>query len=470
MAIIEKYIKDIYFIVSYLFLYYAVAGYVLIYLISCCIYELIYTVDKKQCLKTIIYFLFGILVPFIAWRWIFIITLRNAYLYLLPTGIIYKIPFVNILLIAFIPLLLIIFKFLKVDPSSGDRPLSKAGFIQKGIIPLLLLTVITFLASYYSINKKARLTLRIDRFAQEEKWSEIITISKRNPNTSQINAAYTNLALYHTGILPYRIFDFPQVHGEYGLFLKWRQTKEILMPGSDIYFSLGFNNEAYRWAFEALVGKGTSHRTLKRLILTSIIEKDYKVAEKYITVLGEMLFFRDWAQNFKPYLNNDSLVNSDNFFKQKTDLLTYIDAFVETENNDINLLMLLHTNPQNKMAFEYLLSYYLLEKDVIQFAKNIDHIRNFDYPQFPRLYEEAFLIYKTHPEAEEIDLGKYKISWETMMRFNTYAQTYSKYKSNKSMAAKVLKPQFGNTYWYYFHFTDAFRNEKTNNILIHNYE
>ena len=57
------------------------------------------------------------------------------------------------------------------------------------------------------------------------------------------------------------------------------------------------------------------------------------------------------------------------------------------------LRALLESNRHNRMAFEYLMAWYLLHRQLGGVVKWVERLGDFDYSEVPRLYQEALLIY-----------------------------------------------------------------------------
>nr|WP_250714289.1 DUF6057 family protein [Bacteroides fragilis] len=71
--------------------------------------------------------------------------------------------------------------------------------------------------------------------------------------TNQLISYFHNLALYHTGKLPYHLFDYPQKLGVKSLYFPWNSDSRESEYGHFIYEDLGYINEAQRWEFESMV-------------------------------------------------------------------------------------------------------------------------------------------------------------------------------------------------------------------------
>jgi len=76
------------------------------------------------------------------------------------------------------------------------------------------------------------------------------------------------------------------------------------MMMSDLYFQMGFTTMAQRAAFEVMESTSNynkSARELTRLVETNLIIGEYQVALKYISLLEDTLFYRNWALRMKAY-------------------------------------------------------------------------------------------------------------------------------------------------------------------------
>lgn len=446
--------------IAFILLYLVAAAFSFVFLLSCVIYELSKVKKKNDLFSPAVYILLAMLIPLLSWLWVFPISFNDALLYHLPLDTSVALPLANIAITIFLPLLIVI-SLIRLP-----RKFSTSNSIVKISIPLLLFALLSIYVFKNTITKDQRVSYLIDKMAEEGDWTGMLQFSAMNPTVSDINAAYTNLALFHTGNLPWDMFRFVQLHNENGLIPKWRNSSDILLPGSQIYFDLGLSNGAYRWAFESLVVEGPTYRALKTLILTSLINKDYLIAEKYLSILEKTLFYEKWAKKYKRFLFNDSVLGNDPVLGVKQKQLSSDNSFITIINNGPNLKLLLRSNPANRMAFEYLMAHYLLKKDLEGFAGQLDKISNFEYSALPKSYEEALLVYRILNDTANINLGGLEISENTMRRFEAYSEAFPKYRTNREMGAKALRAQFGDTYWYYHHYVDLLSSKERNSQKI----
>jgi len=104
------------------------------------------------------------------------------------------------------------------------------------------------------------------------------------------------------------------------------------------------------------------------------------------------------------------------------------------------------------MAFEYLMAWYMLTKQLDKFAQNLDRLDDFDYPDIPRHYQEAILIYEVFTN-KKIDLKGRQISNRTLQRARIFGNIVNRFSSsNRMQAARATAGDFGDTYFFYFNF------------------
>ena len=112
-------------------------------------------------------------------------------------------------------------------------------------------------------------------------------------------------------------------------------------------------------------------------------------------------------------------------------------------------------NPNNRMAFEYLMAHYLSTRQLDKVALHMNKLGNFDYPTTPRLYEEALLLGPIVNPGSPVNLGARQISFETAQRFQAFSAATSRFGDDKRAAQQAVEREFGDTYWFYYLFGDV---------------
>jgi hypothetical protein len=224
-------------------------------------------------------------------------------------------------------------------------------------------------------------------------------------------------------------------------------ASEYSFIASDFYFNLGFITEARHWAYETLVFYPYSLRAMQNLVKIHLVTGEYEAAERTLNTLKKGLTGRGFVRKYMPYVKDTSLVSSNAELMEKRSFIP-----VEKELNttiDGRFRELLDANDSNKVAYEYIMLYYLanaqLEKFEVLFN---DASRYFD--KTPDIYEEALLMHsarsgKTLPP-------NVMISRETQNRYNNFMKELEKYQGKTRLARNVLYAEYGKTYLYFLKF------------------
>lgn len=326
---------------------------------------------------------------------------------------------------------------------------------RKTIILLQFIAIFTYTACIFyiflnSYNMGERIMLMAEKSVKERNWENTLTQTEKYINsgrTNQLISYFHNLALYHTGKLPYHLFDYPQKVGVKSLYFPWNSDSRESEYGHFIYEDLGYINEAQRWEFESMVVWGETAPHLINLARYNIANKRPKVAQRFINLLKQSLFYKKETEALEKWLPTGNVPGL-KVSPGKTSNTPI--RFANVINIGPELQYLCEQDSTNRMAFEYLMGNLLLSNNVIRFVNNLKFIHNFDYPQMPPAYEEALYIYKLGVGEETFSKSGFTVSEQTEKRFQQY---YGLYK-NREM--QRLKSEFGNTYWYYLNFISPY--------------
>jgi len=429
-------------------LYIVTGGYSLLAVLLYIIHEIIFRRNAYRLGIAAGYIIISLVIPYLAWQYIYFINLNDAWLYPVPFHIKAILKYDLYLLLVYFPFVLVIIgSWLKISKKAELSFGWNWKTIVAGTVALIAL------ASWFkkqAYDYKTELILGIDNSVQNARWEQALKLSDKYPGINRLVTYYTNLALYKSGQLADRMFHYNQIGGQ-GLRLKWEHNNTTPFFGGEIYYHLAYNNEAYRWAFEALETNGLNPRSLKRLVITSLVNSDYVIAQKYLNVLDQTLFYRNWAEHYRKYLNEEKLLKQNTEISEKRNFAVHSDFWADSENFEVQLSMLLNNHPNNRMAFEYYMAYLLLEKNINSFVANLYQIKNLEYTKIPVHYEEAMLVYMSYTRNDVIPQG-YSISATTRQRYNYYVTSYTQYKNNPKITGQTLYKEFGNTYWFYLHF------------------
>lgn len=283
--------------------------------------------------------------------------------------------------------------------------------LQQSKVVMALAYVLVIVASWFGIKASFDAMtydlIDYDFLVRTEQWDKIIEKAEKKPATTPLSVSCVNLALSQKGQLADRLFEFYQNGGE-GLFPTF--TRDMISPVStaEIFFRLGMVNDAERYMFEAqeaIPNYRKSARLTRRIIECEIINGNYKVAAKLLRRLQKTLFYSNWANQTMALLGNEKAINQHPIYgklrkyrEKKQDFL-----FSDQEMDQMLGLLFLNDN-HNKMAYEYLVCYELLQRDMEKFMQYYPLGRFVDYDHIPRSFQEILIgnWMKTHSDPRTI--------------------------------------------------------------------
>lgn len=311
------------------------------------------------------------------------------------------------------PLPFVVMVWAVVIPFLGMIPCHRKSLqkLQQSKVVIVLSYVLVIVASWFGIKASFdEMTYELidyDFLVRTEQWDKIIEKAEKKPATTPLSVSCVNLALSQKGVLADRLFEFYQNGGE-GLFPTF--TRDMISPVStaEIFFRLGMVNDAERYMFEAqeaIPNYRKSARLTRRIIECEIINGNYQVAAKLLRRLQKTLFYSNWANQMMALLGNEKAINRHPIYgklrkyrEKKQDFL-----FSDREMDQMLGLLFLNDN-HNKMAYEYLMCYELLQRDMEKFMQYYPLGRFVGYDHIPRTFQEILIgnWMKTHSNPRTI--------------------------------------------------------------------
>jgi hypothetical protein len=316
-----------------------------------------------------------------------------------------------------------------------------------------LLIVIAGGAVLLSRNENLRTRFKVDFYAYHKMWPELLTSAKHNPYDPFIAQA-VNRALYHSGRLGYDMFSWPQ-HQDY-LFLSDEKYKWMYWQIFDVFLDIGVINLAENALAECLEGLGSRPMVLQRLALINMVKGNSGSARIYLGALSKTLFHCRWANDYLDRLKTDPNLSNDQYIQQLRSVSLDRDCPSYDLANETTLFWLLEKNSKNRMAFEYLMAYYMLNKYLGKLVENIDRIHDLGYRELPAHYEEAILIH-AYGTGKSIDLSGYSASPQKHRQIQEFTGILGRYGGDKKAAYTELSKKYHDTYFFYYIYTPSNR-------------
>jgi hypothetical protein len=169
-------------------------------------------------------------------------------------------------------------------------------------------------------------------------------------------------------------------------------------------------------------------------------------ARIYLGALAKTLFDSRWAKDRLARLEADPNLAGDREIQDLRSRCLKKDATGLFYAREEILAALAGQDNRNRMAFEYLMAWYLQTRQMNKFIQNIGRLSEFGYAATPPLYQEALAIY-AYPRGKAAD---YAISPEVRARFEDFSRIFNAFKRDKAAAMNDLAAKYRNNYFFYY--------------------
>jgi len=421
----------------------------IIFALTVAVYELLI---RKSLRDSLILLLTGLLLPYVLNAQIF----EPRPLTLIPLYILFVLPVVLI----FAGFLRGAFR--KTESGfAGSVRLKVTGFVVGNLI--VICTTAGLCLGYH--DKIMQAVFRTDYYAAEKKWEQLIDYVNGYIASSDHNflvcvghnyvMTSANFALCNLNRMGYDLFLYPQTVRTLFLSIK---TRFAYSRRADIYMDMGLLNMAEHQLLEALEVVGERPAIYQRLALIYMAKNNLPNAAVYLNRLNKLFFYKEWANSYLNRIEKDPMLNNSTDIRYLRSMMlkdsankAYASFFLE-DNPTLSeemIVKLLKKKPTNRMAFEYLLSFYMLANNLQKFIDTFDeYIENYNYKTLPPLWQQAIVTYYSNRADRDRKIKKYPISREQFIFYQNYMTIFSKY-NKREPAVWELAKDFGKTYYFY---------------------
>ena len=238
-------------------------------------------------------------------------------------------------------------------------------------------------------------------------------------------------------------------------------VRMMQVGGKMLYYNYGRFNFCYRWCLEDGVEFGWKTEYLKYMAKTSILQGEYKPAEKYLKTLSKTLFHKKWAAKYLAYLDDYKLVASDKEFSSILPLYKYVDQ-LDGDNSLLEIYLLnyfAHSfNEEATPLFDEIgMMCALTLKDIPTFWQNFfRYAKSHRKDRMPSHYQEAALLFG-NLEPGKVDISNMPFDKTVEMKFRSFME-YARQNAigdnverNPEVKQRFYE-RFGDTYYYFYFF------------------
>lgn len=332
------------------------------------------------------------------------------------------------------------------------QKMARLAYIWKWAAGILFISGGTILLVQKFYDDSIRLILQVNRYVKEDRWTDVLKSVQHYPYSFSLLSWQTNLALSQTDKLLDEMFAYPQGKGTAGLLVN--QTGGVIWPeeASNICWKLGLVNESLHWAHEAIELKGPTPSLLKRLGMAYMVKGESAAANHFFLNLKNVPFYGNTGETLIHLNENPAKLAKDSTCRYIQSCMPIEDVVSLGRTSSRELDLLLKQNPKNKMAFEYMIAYHLLNGNLKEIAKHLSDFNALAYFQLPRHVQEALILLAALTQKFDQNQLKKIVHPLNYQHFIEYQQILLKHKGNKNEARQDLQTKFGDTYWYYLMF------------------
>ena len=299
--------------------------------------------------------------------------------------------------------------------------------------------------------------MRINRQLEEYRWTDVLAeIDHAGTEQTQQMVLAKNMALLQLGQLPELTFCFPN-EGSHpsthdSLHVHMAQT---IAPLAYLYH--GLTNDAIHWCMENSVEYGFSVSDLRILSLSAIISGQSQLAAKYLSMLGLTWFQQPFVRRYYPLTKHPEWINDypelqimKQLHNDTSERIMSDDGHPEYRIYKIFSNQLGHDSQEGTTLG---VLYSMMRKAPTQFWFHLDEYCD-RQSQVPGSFQEAALLFATVSVLPS-DRPNFTVDNEVTRDFFLFQQAYNNLCTQQLTTQQIgeqLKPQFGNTYWWYYHF------------------
>lgn len=422
--------------------YYLSGAYLFFFLGIYVIHNLVFENGKFRFTFSILAIIISLLTFLVFHKKLFLQPVEQYFLYPLPLIDVKNHKILLLILTGFLPAFPLLLKL-----STRVKPIKNSERIS--YLTVAGIFAVTIFLPMQLYNPQTFRVLKLEHLVSEKKYNEAIRFHEKYPSQNLIGQYLYNISLSETGQLCERLFYGSQDFTVNALILPW--SNEHLPWGARFFYSVGLVNEAHRWAYEEMVVYGKRPQNIELLLKANIINGNYERAKKYNNILKATLNYKNLAKGYENILEDTTQISQYPGLISMRNISPKNNFFIQVNNPQNNIPLLLQSNPNNKKAFEYEMAWLLLSKDVETIVTNLGTLKELGYSHIPQHLEEAVLIYYNGTRKMPA-LGGLSIRQETISNFEQYVTAFKNSRNNLALAKQNLGKDFGNTFMYYFHF------------------
>lgn len=296
-------------------------------------------------------------------------------------------------------------------------------------------------------------------------WEDALyTIRQIQGTLTRQLIVFKNIALFNTGNIGYCMYDYDNK----GMTPTPSDSLIVHMANTAspiIYLHHGMTNYAYHYCMEIQVEYGFNITELKVMALSSIINGEKKLAQKYLNILSRTIFHKKWAEHYLPLARNMKEIGKYPELAKINELHSYMSNNIDSdegvcENYIINYFSDTYTNA-SKYLQEMCLAYSVISNNIQKFWRQyILYLQLHKGEKIPDLYQQAAYFYLDMVPTSSPDPKAYNMQFDQKIidrynQFDQISQSLLKNGFSKESIARQTEAEFGDTFWWTYYFNNG---------------
>ena len=335
--------------------------------------------------------------------------------------------------------------------------LKKAGRIT---VTVLVAVTLLLVAGGSNWDRGFHTVLGMEKAVSRQDWDKVLKLAKKEKNPNRVHVLYRNVALYETGALLEKMFQYPDGDAPLHTLAQFPISNICGVP---VLYYCGMINPSDRLAMEYSSTFCKNIHYYKYQAKTALVSGEYELARKYLDMVDANWFQGDWTGRYRAFLDNPALMDADKEFLRLRPLLRNSPKDFEASGPLQEMLFAHFENPDyvNEAYYEWQTAFYLIQKDadrtLYSLFNRLDLVP--DAPVGMAVAEGAALFGSESGDMEVMRAitSVLRNRNSVLQRFTQFSKAANNTRDSDSEETKEwFAAHYGGTYWYYYLFVDIY--------------
>lgn len=286
--------------------------------------------------------------------------------------------------------------------------------------------------------------LRLQHLSHKGEWKQMVKEMGKMQTPTRVIAAYRAVALLATDQMTEKIFNYDYDYYHPG----FKNYCEEVAYYPELMLAVSMTQVSYRWSMEFLTDTNKKIYLIQIMALCSFINEEYVLAQRYLRILKETRFYKQWADEMTQCLDNP-----DKYYKKYPYLVKVKAGMPTMERSGIfsgtTTLYDRFTALPNITAIKRLYTrLYRRQLDKLEYEVRVSPMLKTG--KLPRYVQEG-LVMKAILSNDMKNLQRFPIEKEVFEYVRNFVDYYVKHHQEENLDKK-MKKKFGYSYSYYFAF------------------